>query len=141
MLQTATDINLGRVDQTVGDAVTVSNFQNIDASALGAAQGITMIGSSSVNIITGGLGADTIDGAGGADVINAGGGDDIVVYRGSEVSIDGGSGSNTLQLRAATAVNLGNSDQTSGDSVSVSNFQNVDASALGALRRAVTRNG
>ena len=133
-LQAATDINLGRVDQTVGDAVTVLNFQNVDASALGAAQGITLIGSSSVNIITGGLGADTIDGAGGADVINAGGGDDIVVYRGSEVSIDGGSGSNTLQLKAATAVNLGNSDQTSGDSVSVSNFQNVDASALGALQ-------
>ena len=132
ILENATDVNLGRVDQTVGDAVTVMNFQNIDASALGAAQGVNIIGSSAANIITGGLGADTIDGAGGADVINAGGGDDIVAYRGSEVSIDGGSGSNTLQLKTATAVNLANADQTSGDTVNVSNFQNVDASGLGA---------
>jgi len=134
VLQTATDINLGRVDQTVGDAVTVTNFQNIDASALGAAQGITIVGSSAANIIAGGLGADIIDGAGGADTIIAGGGDDVVVYRGSEASIDGGSGDNTLQLRAATTVNLASADQTSGDGVVVSNFVNVDASALGATQ-------
>ena len=132
--RTATDINLGRVDQTVGDAVTVANFQNIDASALGAAQGISIIGNSAANVITGGLGADTIDGAGGADVISAGGGDDTAVYRGSETSIDGGSGNNTLLLRAATTVNLVNADQTAGDSVAVSNFGNVDASALGATQ-------
>src|SRR5450432_3954212 len=134
ILQTATDINLGRVDQTVGDAVTVTNFQNIDASALGAAQGVNIIGSSAANIITGGLGADTIDGTGGADVIDAGGGDDTVVYRGSETSIDGGGGNNTLQLKLATTVNLNNADQTTGDSVAVSNFGNVDASALGATQ-------
>src|SRR5450631_1622299 len=134
ILQTATDINLGRIDQTVGDAVTVANFQNIDASALGAAQGVNIIGSSAANIITGGLGADTIDGAGGADGISAGGGDDTVVYRGSEASIDGGGGNNTLQLKVATTVNLVNADQTTGDGVSVSNFGNVDASALGATQ-------
>src|SRR5450631_3160766 len=134
ILQTATDINLGRVDETVGEAVTVQNFQNIDASALGAAQGVNIIGSSAANIITGGLGADTIDGAGGADGISAGGGDDTVVYRGSEASIDGGSGNNTLQLKVATTVNLVNADQTTGDGAVVSSFQNVDASGLGAAQ-------
>jgi hypothetical protein len=33
-------------------------------------------------------------------------------------------------MRAAGTVNLGNADQTSGDSTNVTNFQNVDASAL-----------
>ncbi len=80
ILQAATDVNLGRVDQTVGDAVTVTNFQNVDAGALSAAEGVNIIGSSSANIITGGLGNDTIDGAGGADVISGGGGDDTIAY-------------------------------------------------------------
>jgi Ca2+-binding RTX toxin-like protein len=134
ILDATTDVNLGRVDQTVGDAVTVMNFQNVDASALSATEGVNIIGNSLANSIIGGLGNDVIDGAGGADVISGGGGDDIVVYRGSEASIDGGSGSNTLQLKTAVNVNLLNGDQTSGDSVNVTNFQNVDASALGAAQ-------
>src|SRR4029450_8957000 len=73
---------------------------------------------------------DTIDGAGGADVVAAGGGNDTVTYRGTETSIDGGSGTNTLVMTAAATVNLGNADQTSGDSTNVASFQNVDASAL-----------
>ena len=134
ILQATTDINLSRVDQTVGDAVTVMRFQNVDASALSATEGVTIVGNSSANIITGGLGNDVIDGAGGAAVISGDGGDDTIAYRGSEVSLDGGSGSNTLQLKTATTVNLTNADQTTGDSVNVSNFQNVDASALSAAQ-------
>ncbi|WP_407156418.1 hypothetical protein [Bradyrhizobium sp. STM 3557] len=134
ILDATTDVNLGRVDQTVGDAVTVMNFQNVDASALSATEGVNIIGSSSANSIIGGLGNDVIDGAGGADAISGGGGDDIIAYRGSEVSLDGGSGSNTLQLKTAVNVNLLNADQTSGDSVNVANFQNVDASALSAAQ-------
>src|SRR6185312_7861241 len=42
----------------------------------------------------------------------------------------GGAGVNTLVLRAAATVNLGNTDQTTGDVVSVAGFQNVDASSL-----------
>ena len=90
-----------------------------------------MTGSSGANLITTGSGNDAIDGGGGADVINAGGGDDTVDYYNSEVSIDGGTGSNTLVLRALTTVNLGNIDQTSGDAVAVTSFQNVDATAGG----------
>src|SRR5262249_23675078 len=118
------------------DSVNVSNFQVIDASALGASQGISITGTSGANTITGGAGADTIDGGGGADVISAGAGNDTVYYHGSETSIDGGTGNDTIVMLASggtSAVNLGvppNVDQSSGDSVSVTNFENVDASAL-----------
>src|SRR6185312_10619854 len=45
---------------------------------------------------------------------------------------DGGTGTNTLVLASAAMVNLGNADQTSGDSTTVNNFQSIDASALSA---------
>ena len=48
-------------------------------------------------------GGDTIDGGGGARAsINAGAGDDTVYFHGTEVSIDGGSGNNTLRVFDAT---------------------------------------
>src|SRR6202011_282856 len=74
--------------------------------------------------------------AGGADVIFAGAGNDTVTYHGTEASIDGGAGIDTLVLAASggtTAFDFSvaaGSDQTTGDSVSVTNFENVDASAL-----------
>ena len=115
-------------DQTVGDTVSVANFENLDASVLTTA--LTVTGSAAANTITTGSGNDTIDGGGGADVINVGGGNDTAFYYGAETSIDGGTGTNTLILRAATTVNLANADQTSGDTAAVANFQNVDASSL-----------
>ncbi len=124
------NVNLGATDQTSGDTTAVSNFQNVNASALTAGQAITIVGSASVNILTGGAGNDTIDGSGGSDIIDGGGGDDSISYRGTENSIDGGSGNNTLLLQAAATVNLGNADVTTGDGVLASNFINVDASAL-----------
>ena len=128
VISVATTINLGNIDQTTGDVTAVTNFQNLDASALSAAVSIT--GSSGVNTIIGGSGGNTIDGGGGADIITAGAGDDTVSYRGGEASIDGQAGTNTLLLRAAVTVNLANADQTTGDTVTVANFQNVDASLL-----------
>ena len=136
VLAAAATVNLGNADQTSSDSTTVNNFQNVDASALSSAVSIT--GSSAANTLTGGSGADTIDGAGGADTINAGSGNDTVTYRGTEISIDGGLGSDTLVLAVSggtTAVNFSVSagvDQTSGDSVSVANFENLDASAIGS---------
>src|SRR5450631_2189204 len=126
----AATVNLGSLDQTTGDAVSVANFQNVDASVLSTAVSIT--GSTGANIITGGSGNDIIDGAGGADIIAAGGGNDTVTYHGSEVSIDGGTGSDTLVLASSggiTAVNFAvaaGTDQTTGDTVSVTNFENLD---------------
>jgi len=51
----------------------VMNFQNVDASALSATEGVNLIGSSSANTIIGGLGNDVIDGAGGADPLGGSG--------------------------------------------------------------------
>src|SRR5204862_2435873 len=113
LLRAVTTVNLGNVDQTTGDATSVANFQNVDASGLFAAVSIT--GSSAANTITAGAGNDSIDGAGGADVLAAGAGDDTVSYYGTENSIDGGAGINTLLLRAAANVNLAGPDQTVGD--------------------------
>ena len=127
-MNVATTINLGNIDQTTGDVTGVTNFQNVDASALSAAVSIT--GSSGANTIIGGSGGDTIDGGGGSDVITAGAGDDTVSYRGSEISIDAEAGNNTLLLRTAATVALASADQTTGDTVVVANFQNVDASLL-----------
>ena len=134
LLLNAVTVNLGNADVTTGNSITVANFQNANASALSSAVSIT--GSSSVNTITGGSGNDSIDGAGGADVIAAGAGNDTVTYRGSESSIDGGADIDTLILAASggtTAINLAvaaGSDQTTGDIGSITNFENVDASAL-----------
>jgi len=92
------------LDQTVGDTVSVSNFENLDASALASA--LTVTGSAAANTITTGGGNDAIDGGGGADIIAAGAGNDTVFYYGTETSIDGGTGTNTLTLRTAATVNL-----------------------------------
>ena len=132
LLKAAATINLGMADQTPSDSTNVTNFANVDASAL--SQGVSLTGSSGANVITGGFGNDTIDGSGGADVINANGGDDTVTYHGTETSIDGGTGPDTLVLAAVggiTAVNfsvVAGADQTTGDSVVVANFENLNAS-------------
>jgi Ca2+-binding RTX toxin-like protein len=117
-------------DQTAGDAVNVTRFENLDASAL--ATSLNVNGSTGANTIVTGAGGDTVDGGGGADVISTGAGNDTVAYHGTESSIDGGTGSNTLTLLDVTDINLTHADQSVGDSVAVANFQNVDASALGA---------
>uniref|UniRef100_UPI0025DBD1D9 beta strand repeat-containing protein n=1 Tax=Tardiphaga sp. TaxID=1926292 RepID=UPI0025DBD1D9 len=117
---------LGTAGLASGD--TLVGISNLTGSATGANM---LVGSSAANVITGGSGNDFIDGAGGADTIVAGAGDDIAVYRGTESTIDGGTGTNTLQLATAVVVDLANADQTTGDAVAVTNFQNVDASALG----------
>jgi Ca2+-binding RTX toxin-like protein len=128
VLGAGVSVNLGNADQTSGDATTVSNFHNVDAGALGS--GVVLTGSSAANTLTGGGGNDILDGAGGADILSAGGGNDMVIYRGSEASISGGSGTNTLVLATGVTVDLGNADQTSGDSTQVSGFQDIDASGL-----------
>jgi len=128
ILQAAATINLGNVDQTTGDLTTVTNFQNVDGTAISS--GMNMTGSSGANTITGGSGDDVIDGAGGADIIAAGAGNDSVYYRSGMTSIDGGTGTNTLILLNSVTVNLANADQTTGDTANVTNFQNVNASLV-----------
>ena len=109
----------------------LTRLVNVNASSLSGA--VTLTGSSAANAITGGGGNDTIDGAGGADTIDGGGGNDSITYRGVETSIDGGSGTDTLTFSATgstTAINLGvaaGADQTTGDAVTIANFENVNA--------------
>ena len=128
VLKVAATVDLTASDQTTGDGVNVSHFENVDGSALSG--NLTITGTTSANAITTGSGDDTIHGGGGADVIVAGGGNDTVDYNGAETSINGGTGTNTLVLGVAATVDLSSADQTSGDSTNVSNFQNVDASAV-----------
>ena len=137
-----TGVNFGVTagsDQTTGDGVAVANFENLDAGAVTTALAVT--GSSAANTIATGSGSDTIDSGGGADLINAGAGNDSISYRGTEASIDAGTGADTLVLQASggiTTVDLSGpagSDQTYGDSVTVANFENVDASVLLACAR------
>ena len=87
-------------------------------------------GSSAANTIVTGSGNDVIHGGAGADVIDASAGNDAVDFWGTEVSIDGGAGSNTLVVRTQATIDLTAADQTVGDLAAVSDFQNVDASLL-----------
>jgi Ca2+-binding RTX toxin-like protein len=147
-LKAAVTLDLANADQTTGDATVVTNFQNVDGSALAA--GFSATGSGLDNALTGGSGADTIDGAGGADTIDGkggadsitgGAGDDYVYYYGAEAAVGGGLGVDTLNFTAATpalTLNLSSADQTTGDTVAVSGFEIIDASAMTA---AVTFSG
>ena len=125
VLRAAATVNLGNADQTTGDLSTVTNFQNVDGSAVAA--GMIINGSSGANVLTGGSGDDGIDGGAGADTIDGGGGNDLISYYATAAAISGGSGTNTLILQTNVTVNLANADQTTGDSVNVTNFQNVTA--------------
>ena len=85
-----------------------------------ARSGQRLSGSSSANAITTGSGNDVIHGGGGADVIGAGAGNDTVDYWGTEVSIDGGGGANTLVVRTSATIDLSAAaDQSAGAKATV----------------------
>ena len=69
-------------------------------------------------MLVGGLGADTLDG---------GSGDDTVTYDGLDVSITGGANTDTLKVNGAATIDLSAVDQSSGDTATVTGFENVDA--------------
>jgi Ca2+-binding RTX toxin-like protein len=116
--------------QSGGDAAgdVLSGVENV----IGSTTGINVLtGTSAANVIKGGGAGDTIDGGGGADTIIGGAGNDWIFYRGTEASITGGGGHNTLVLMSGVTVDLSSTaDQTIGDTVVVTGFQSVDASAL-----------
>src|ERR1043165_9485884 len=91
---------------------------------------LTVTGSLLANTIRTGSGNDIIRGGGGGDVIDAGGGNDLGDYWGTEVSLDGGTGNNTLVLRASADIDLSAVYQSLSDSTAVANFTNVNASAV-----------
>ncbi|MFV0436505.1 MAG: immunoglobulin-like domain-containing protein, partial [Desulfopila sp.] len=80
----------------------------------------TLIGNSHDNYFDGGAGSDTVD---------AGAGNDIVVYDDIDTILAGNAGNDTLMVNETAAIDLSaTSDQTSGDQVIVTGFENVDAS-------------
>ena len=121
--------------QQASDGVTVTGFENLDASSLAASARLRLIGSAGGESIRTGAGADTIDGRGGADVIDAGAGDDVVTYRDAAgAALGGGSGNDTLTVGNATEAGVAtlslamtDADQSVGDQVSLSGFENIDA--------------
>ncbi|SFS10949.1 calcium-binding protein [Sphingomonas jatrophae] len=127
---TTIGINLGLADQTTGDNAIVSNFENVDWSAL--SYGIAVIGSSGVNLLTGGGGNDWFDGREGADTIDAGSGDDTVIYDAADAVIRGGDGTDWLNLKGAANINLAAADQGVGDAGTMTGFENVNAAGANA---------
>jgi hypothetical protein len=125
-MSTAATVDLGGADQTSGDTTNVTNFQNVDASALSSA--LTLTGSSGANSITGGSGNDTINGGGGLDHLFGGGGDDLFIVDHSSLilgtTIDGGIGNNSVNISANSG--------TVGDPelvASLTNVQSIDFTA------------
>ena len=123
VLRAVTTVNLGNIDQTSGDAVAVSGFQNVDASALSS--GISITGSAGTNTIIGGSGNDTIDGVGGADIIDAGAGNDTVDFHGTETSIDGGGGVDTLTVANGATITAVNFSVAAGADQTVRRFARI----------------
>ncbi|WP_421726158.1 beta strand repeat-containing protein [Bauldia sp.] len=85
-----------------------------------------------VNIV-GSAGADTITGSIQVDVIDGKAGDDTIVWDGSDETVKGGDDTDTLVVNSAVTIDLGNLlDQTTSDTATVTEFENVDASGSAA---------
>lgn len=101
------------------NAAVQKGFENADLSGVtgsfGAditarAAGSTIVGTANADVITGGAGADTFVATAGNDVVAGGAGNDLFQFTatlieansGTTATFDGGTGTNTLQLTAAT---------------------------------------
>ena len=85
---------------------TLANIENVTAGG----GNDTITGNASNNVLNGGGGNDTIEGGDGRDTLNGGGGDDTFVYISfsSFDDIDGGSGTDLLDLSNGTGANYVN---------------------------------
>jgi Ca2+-binding RTX toxin-like protein len=107
----------------------ISTLSKLDSRATSAA-----------DYIVGSAGADRIDGLQGSDTIWARGGNDVVVVHGNEAFVDGGAGSDTLQLSKSWApawfrttaftFDLGRVDQFCYEDRIVRGFEHLDARAM-----------
>ena len=132
--------NLAAADQSMGDGALVTGFENVDGTQGYATAGIAVTGTTAANTLRGTQYDDVIDGNGGADVLVGAEGADRITYRTGASAIWAyyeGYGSSvgqgdTLVLAGAVVIRLANADQTSGDTINVAAFQNVDGSAVAA---------
>jgi Ca2+-binding RTX toxin-like protein len=87
------------------------------ATHLGTTGNDTITGNATAEIFIGGLGSDTLNGAGGADTFQGGAGNDhIHVTDRTFHLVDGGSGTDTLHLDFAGAIDFGNLDANAATS-------------------------
>jgi|GEM_PF-2089257 len=98
-----------------GDSTIVGNNEVVNIITV--ADGTNNITTFSENdTITGGSGADTIDIGAGSDVVNAGGGDDVIKVATNSLTssdtLDGSTGTNTLEYTNASTATIDSSDFT-----------------------------
>jgi Ca2+-binding RTX toxin-like protein len=105
-----------------------------DDQLYGAQGDDQLFGDANNDYLSGGEGADTLDGGLNIDTVSGGGGNDRIVYDAGDATLDGGAGVDVLVVAAGFSLgslNLAStSDQTSGDTAVVRNFEGVDLSAL-----------
>ena len=131
------DIGTSSISVANGDTDTVSNIENIIGSNTAAD---TIVGNNLVNIIEGQTGNDTLDGDAGDDTLLGGSGNDLFINRagiaGNDV-IDGGDDVDTVDYSGVTnrivadltAVGVNVSEDGEGGEDSLSNIENIIASA------------
>lgn len=125
---------MGAAATTVTSIVGSTNADTLlgDASSLieGRAGNDSIVGGTGNDTLRGGEGNDTITANTGNDSIDGGEGNDTVSIAGADVTVDdvinGGAGTNTLQLTALAA------DITATNAASVSNFQILQTGNAGA---------
>jgi VCBS repeat-containing protein len=148
--------------QTVLDVITVSTLDGtqipLEFSITGQDEVVVKIGTAGNDRLTGTAGADdlrglggadtllgnggndVLDGGAGADSLLGGAGDDRVIHDAADRLSDGGAGLlDVLVVSGGTKVNLGASDQVTGDKGTTTGFESVDASA--ALTSVTLRGG
>ena len=102
------------------DNATNSAGLTVDASALGAANVLTLDGSAetaSALTATGGAGNDTITGGAGADKLDGGAGDDVLVGNNSNNTLTAGSGDDTLTAGTGADTFILGADLTVADKI------------------------
>ncbi len=135
-----------------GTTAVATGKANDVINVAAATDGVTINAGAGNNIVTGGAGADSITLGAGTDNIRAGGGNDVVrgnltagdrvLLEGGDdtislptsaiaVTVDGGSGSDTLIVRgsAAQTFNLGATDDNGTLAGTYTNFENISAAA------------
>ncbi|MBB5534796.1 DUF4082 domain-containing protein [Rhizobium giardinii] len=136
LTSTSSDLNtLGATDGSIQgvEAVSASGAATGVTIALGGqSEAIAITGSAQADTLTGGSGGNTIVGGGGADTISGGAGNDTITYDGSDVSIAGGTNTDTLVVTGAVTISLASADQSSGDTANTTGFENVNASGSSA---------
>ena len=93
----------------------------------GAAIGEMILGLGGNDRLSGNGGSDTLDGGTGADSLYGGDSDDVLNFDALDKVQSGGAGVDTLVVGRSISVNLGASDQISGDSGLATGLENVDA--------------